>query len=656
MSAAERTGSTVAAGDIARLAGVGRAAVSNWRRRFPDFPEPVGGTASSPLYLLDDVESWLAAHGRGIRVSPEDRVWQWLRTEVDDLQLGDVMGHLGAFAVFLRREPETWSALADAPDEQLASTIGAAVAAAVSELPGGFPERPDPELVAVLRTVADVAGRRGAARTFGFLVGRYLDAHARRLPVTPTPTAELLVRLAQVRGTSVLDPACGTGALLVAAESAGARAVAGQEVNPGCLRLAGARLLIHRPGAELATGDALREDAFARRRFGAVVCNPPWGDRNWGYDELAGDPRWEFGLPPRGEPELAWLQHCLAHLEPGGMAAVVIPVAVAGRRSGRRIRGNLLRAGAVRALISLPADGGLSCDVWVLHRPHPGEAPPAHVLLVVAPDLTTMSPLWEAFCTDPARGDTEHSRAVRIIDLLDDEVDLCPARHVPPPAAAGGADYDQARRELQAALDGLSVRLPALAALAEPRELPLTTVGELAKAGVVTLAQAPVKMALGDGPVPVLTAKDVVERRGPTGRTAEQPGLVGLEPGDVVAAAILGRDAAVRVVTEPGAVLGPRLMSFRADPDRLDPHFLAGFLRVAGVSAGTTRSATGPSRTDARRVPIPLLPLDEQRAYGAAFRGLATFLDALRDGAAAGEALVRLGLEGLADGRLVARG
>jgi hypothetical protein len=39
---------TVSAADIARLAGVGRAAVSNWRRRYPDFPPPVGGPASSP--------------------------------------------------------------------------------------------------------------------------------------------------------------------------------------------------------------------------------------------------------------------------------------------------------------------------------------------------------------------------------------------------------------------------------------------------------------------------------------------------------------------------------------------------------------------------------------------------------------------------------
>jgi SAM-dependent methyltransferase len=54
----------VTAADIARIAGVGRAAVSNWRRRHPDFPAPVGGPATSPIFDWQEVEAWLAANGR----------------------------------------------------------------------------------------------------------------------------------------------------------------------------------------------------------------------------------------------------------------------------------------------------------------------------------------------------------------------------------------------------------------------------------------------------------------------------------------------------------------------------------------------------------------------------------------------------------------
>src|ERR1700677_1018186 len=50
---------TVTASGIASLAGVGRAAVSNWRRRYSGFPQPVGGTAASPAFDLRAVENWL---------------------------------------------------------------------------------------------------------------------------------------------------------------------------------------------------------------------------------------------------------------------------------------------------------------------------------------------------------------------------------------------------------------------------------------------------------------------------------------------------------------------------------------------------------------------------------------------------------------------
>jgi len=54
----------IKAADIARLAGVGRAAVSNWRRRHADFPDPVGGPPTSPTFPLPEVEAWLRDNGK----------------------------------------------------------------------------------------------------------------------------------------------------------------------------------------------------------------------------------------------------------------------------------------------------------------------------------------------------------------------------------------------------------------------------------------------------------------------------------------------------------------------------------------------------------------------------------------------------------------
>lgn len=298
---------TVAAHEIARLAEVGRAAVSNWRRRFSDFPQPVGGTAVSPLYSLTEVEAWLTRHGKPFRIQPGDRVWQRIRGAVDDLQLGDLVSFMGTFLVYLRRDASGWQALADQPDEVVAERLADAVARAVPELPGELVAPLDPMWVEISRLVAEAAGAAGHRRLLEFLCDRYVEVHSRRMPVTPHYVADLMVRLADVGGGVVLDPACGIGTLLLMAHEQGATELRGQELNPALARLAAARLLLHDTVARAAAGDSLRADAFPEQDVDVVLCSPPFNERAWGYEELAGDPRWAYGMPPRSEPELAWV-------------------------------------------------------------------------------------------------------------------------------------------------------------------------------------------------------------------------------------------------------------------------------------------------------------------------------------------------------------
>ncbi|GII82893.1 SAM-dependent methyltransferase [Sphaerisporangium siamense] len=693
----------VNAGDIARLADVGRAAVSNWRRRHDDFPQPVGGTAASPLFSLPEVEDWLRRNGKSYEMSLGDRVWQRVRASGDDLRLGDRVGCAGAFLLYLHRDPGGWKRLSTSPDP--VALLPEAAATATADLP--VPAAWDLIDARLYHLLADLAAEQGPASAFELLCERYAEAHSRRLAVTRPEIAGLLARLARhdledlvdgplpgdaaengpVPGASeessvpgdapedgepaaptVLDPACGIGELLL--PLAGAR-VLGQEVGETAALLTAVRLLLRDTRAEIVAGDSLRLDGFPRLRADAVVCDPPFNERAWGYEDLTADPRWEYGLPPRGEPELAWVQHCLAHVRPGGLVAILMPPAAASRRPGKRIRGNLLRAGALRAVVTLQAGGP---DLWLLRRPRLGDAPPSQVLLMDAASPTAreasvpgfsappsppgedgpaaVEAAWRAFTADPGKPPPGHCRTVRIIDLLDDEVDLAPARHLPlladdeDPAAVFVTTAERFRA-LAAALPDAP---PALDALPRPLDLPSTTIGELVKAGLLTVHQGPPRMPADEGTAPVLTAADLTAGGAPTGRGSPGPGAVTIQAGDVVAAGVTG-DGAARTITEGGAMLGPQLYLYRVDPDRLDPDFLAGCLRYAGVWA-TSRSHPGASRVDARRVRIPRLSLAEQRVYGAAFRRLVELEDRLRETAALGEALIRLGFDGLVGGHL----
>ncbi len=123
----------------------------------------------------------------------------------------------------------------------------------------------------------------------------------------------------------------------------------------------------------------------------------------------------------------------------------------------------------------------------------------------------------------------------------------------------------------------------------------MTTIAELARGGSVAIHHSSARVGSGDQPV--LTADDLTGGGQPTGWAEPGPGLVMIEPGDVVATPT----GTVRVVQEIGWALGPQLTLYRVDPARLDADFLAGFLR-----AGSSLSR-GASRLDARRTKVPRL-------------------------------------------------
>ncbi|MCW8221361.1 N-6 DNA methylase, partial [Streptomyces griseolus] len=102
------------------------------------------------------------------------------------------------------------------------------------------------------------------------------------------------------------------------------------------------------------------------------------------------------GVPARTESELAWVQHALARLREGGTAVLLMPPAAASRRSGRRIRADLLRRGALRAVIALPAGAappyGIPLHLWVLRRPGAGRRPAPELLVVDTAESPETSP------------------------------------------------------------------------------------------------------------------------------------------------------------------------------------------------------------------------------------------------------------------------
>ncbi|MGW3124275.1 N-6 DNA methylase [Streptomyces sp. NPDC001107] len=706
----------VTAAGIARLAGVGRAAVSNWRRRHADFPKPVGGTETSPSFALAEIEAWLRKQGKLAEVPLRERVWQQLAGHPE----GPVtaLTHAGCVLLLIHDRPTVWLEASAGSDERLAAMLtgaledvleprfGAAVrgrgrgvhsepaggtasgvnsrlavntptsvhtpTSAHTATPPAVQAPSGPQLLPsapLLRGVAELAAASGARQTFEFLLGRHLDANPRQYTLTPAELAGLMADLAGPART-FLDPACGTGALLRAVTPRPDQELYAQDSAPDLAALTALRLALHTQATVRgAAGDTLRADAYPELRADAVLCHPPFNERNWGHDELAYDPRWEYGFPARNESELAWAQHALARLRDGGTAVLLMPPAAASRRSGRRVRADLLRRGALRAVVALPIGAAppynIPLHLWVLRRPDKASGQP-EVLLADTGQYATEGrggPDWRAVreavldawgAFDRAGTLDERpglARSLPVIDLLDDDVDLAPARHLPPPAAADGADALTDVRERLGETLRLTADLtppPADHTRPAPR-WPFTTVGELARGGALVLRTG------GNGGharVPVLTDHDVFAQTAPSGALPESDeDAVLTQPGDVVVP-VLGGGAVARVIDDAttGAALGRNLVLLRPDPTALDPWFLAGFLRGTANNRQASSYASTATRLDVRRLQLPRLPLDEQRRYGERFRALDDFERALRHAGRLGEQLVRGMYDGLTDG------
>lgn len=620
----------VTASEVAKLAGVGRAAVSNWRRRYADFPEPVGGSGASPTFQYSEIERWLREQGR-FTTSPTDSLWRALDGDTDPTaSVAQVAAHLAGL------------------------TDGAEVPSEIRE---------------------QAAAMDNSARTEAIehLVVRLFERQQRQHLMTPPGLADLMVRIAGPLTGSVFDPACGPGTVSRTAADNGARTIHGQDIDPRLTQLATARLAFAQADTTIRVGDSLRADAHPDLRADVVLCDPPFGYRDWGHEELVIDPRWEYGAPPKTEPELAWLQHCLTHTAPGGTLVLTMPAGASSRRAGRTIRKELLRAGAVRAVLALPAgvlmSTGIPLHVWVLRNPEGQSADP--VLLVDTSDLaperrgradwqrisTAIIEPWREFReTGSVAEIAGRQRTIDVIDLLDEDVDITPSRHLPLPALP--FDVDEIQREsteLAARLRELASQLPDTVHTGQRSTKSTTTINDLARAGALTVRQTAGSLETTDdpgtdGPL-VLNGRDLATGVAPSAKLAAPNGdAVELHSGDVVASTLLASDRPrAEVIETAGWVLGRNVQLLRVDPDRVDPHFLAGLLRTRSLVRSAT-SSSGTHRVDVRRVEVPVLDIAEQRRIGKQLRRMHEFEVGLRGAAEHGRALAQQLTDGLVAG------
>ena len=204
---------------------------------------------------------------------------------------------------------------------------------------------------------------------------------------TPGEVSRIIAQIVGIQNanptaqTTVYDPTCGSGSLLIrVADAAGVKvSLYGQEKDGSTAGLAQMNLILHdHAGAVIHPGQSTLAAPFFRdgealKTFDYVVANPPFSDKRWSqgmdanelkpgdYLQLeSGDTvnyrRFDgFGVPPPKQGDYAYLLHIIKSLKSTGKGACILPHGVLFRGNAEaEIRKNLIQRGLIRAIIGLP--------------------------------------------------------------------------------------------------------------------------------------------------------------------------------------------------------------------------------------------------------------------------------------------------------------
>ncbi len=232
-------------------------------------------------------------------------------------------------------------------------------------------------------------------RVYEYFLSKFANAEGKKGGefYTPRCIVRLLVEMLQPYYGRVYDPCCGSSGMFVQSIEF-IRAIAngngnerslpsvpridvsifGQESNYTTWRLSRMNLAIRGIDGQIAHGDSFHNDRHPDLKADFILANPPFNVSDWGGDQLADDKRWQFGIPPKGNANFAWVQHMIHHLAPNGVAGFVLANGSMSSNQSNEgaIRKNLIEAGLVDCMVALPGQLFYSTQIpvclWFLAR------------------------------------------------------------------------------------------------------------------------------------------------------------------------------------------------------------------------------------------------------------------------------------------------
>ena len=232
-------------------------------------------------------------------------------------------------------------------------------------------------------------------RVYEYFLSQFANAEGKKGGefYTPRCVVKLLVEMLEPYQGRVYDPCCGSSGMFVQSvefirahatgNGNGGRvprspkadiSIYGQESNYTTWRLAKMNLAIRGIEGQIAHGDSFHNDRHPDLKADFILANPPFNVSDWGGERLTEDQRWQYGVPPKGNANFAWVQHIVHHLAPGGSVGFVLANGSMSSNQSNEgaIRKSLIEVDLVDCMVALPGQLFYSTQIpaclWFLAR------------------------------------------------------------------------------------------------------------------------------------------------------------------------------------------------------------------------------------------------------------------------------------------------
>ncbi|MCR8613060.1 MAG: type I restriction-modification system subunit M [Mycoplasma sp.] len=302
-------------------------------------------------------------------------------------------------------------------------------------------------------------------RTYEYFLGEFFKEQGQTGGkfYTPSSIVELMINIVNPKEGKAYDPAAGTGGMLVQARkyiiekgiNPSKLIIYGQEIERKMWKLAKINFLIngfHIDNIKLGgkPSDTFVDDLHKNNKFDYIFCDPVFND-DWNADKVLNenDNRWEWGYPPKGNANYAWISHMVHKLTNNGKAATVLANGSlsSSKKEELTIRKNLIKDNLVDAIIALPSNlfytGVIPGCIWVFNKNKKtdkilmldasnleGNMISKKLRELTKNDITKLSNIYNDFQENKNIDEIGLAKSVSLNELEENEYSFVPGRYV----------------------------------------------------------------------------------------------------------------------------------------------------------------------------------------------------------------------------------